>query len=63
MENLMYWEDDNLRGKYHPPDCKTIKLKVILDTAIFHSQSKLPFFSSQVFLNSIYFCAPGWPLP
>ena len=55
----MYWEDDNLRGKYHPPDCKTIELKVILDTAILHSQSKLPFFSPQVFLNSIYFCAPG----
>lgn len=43
MENLMYWEDENLRGKYHPPDCRTIKLKVILD-----SQSKLPLFPSQV---------------
>lgn len=32
-------------------------------SAILHSQSKLPFFSSQVFLNSIHFCPPGWPSP
>lgn len=57
MKNSKYWDNEDLRGKYHPSGCKSIESSLIPSSHI--PISKLADFSSQVVLQSVHFSPPG----